>query len=141
MNSLLLLAVALISVTLTGCSPQGKSEAPAREAQYRPLDPASDGFTVELTSDADLRWNSDGWLSGGPVNLTATGTAAAIKGAKVVLLESGKCAGGNLETKDYGIIKIRMVGGITGNYFMTQESIAKIRHALDKKAWHFESNG
>ena len=113
-------------------APPAKETAPAKEAEYRSIDPEKDGFTIELSSGGEIRYGADGWMSGGPVTLTAIGTAQAVSGAKLVLLESGKCVGGKAETKDYGIVKMKAAGRFfSANFLMTQETITKVRHALD----------
>lgn len=71
-------------------------------------------------------------MSSDSVTATAIGTAAAVKGAKLVLLDSGKCVNGKADTKGYGIIKMKSAGGFSADILMTQDSITKVRAALQK---------
>ena len=134
MKKILLITIALASVALTGCSQDAKTNAPAKEAEYRSVNPEKDGFTIQLSSGGEISWDADGWMSGESVNLTAVGTAAAVDGVETVLVESGKCINGKAETKDYGVVKVKSAGGFSADFLMTQESIAKVRHALDGAA-------
>jgi len=134
MKKILLITIALASVVLTGCSKDTKTNASAKEAEYSSINPAKDGFTVQLSSGGQISWDTDGWMSGDSVTLTAIGTSAAANDTEVILIESGKCISGKVETIDYGVVKVKSAGGFSADFLMTQEGITKVRNALDSAA-------
>lgn len=106
-------------------------KVPAKEAEQRSIEPAKDGFTITFKSKF-IEWTADGMMSGDISDLKAIGTASDIKGVELVLLESGTCTEGQIETKKFGIIRIRESGNFGADFILDPKCIKDIRSELKK---------
>ena len=126
------LAKVLVPVVASAClwtSNAQQRSAASVAPEYRSVDPAKDGFTVQLKSQS-MTFDEHGWMSGDSVTIEAIGTASPFVGATIVLLGSGKCLKGIAKTKDFGIIKVKSAGGFSAKVLMTQNSINEVHAAL-----------
>lgn len=107
----------------------------SKDTIYRLIDREKDGFTVNFESKR-IEFISGVATIGDIADLKAYGIATNIKGAEVILLKSGKCINNKIETNNFGIIKIKMNANFTGEIMMTQNSIDKIKKALENSLIH-----
>jgi hypothetical protein len=103
---------------------------------YRTLNPAADGFNLQL--HATQLWFTDGGRNvGGEVsNVEAIGTGPTTEGAKLMLAASSAVKDGQIQTEHYGVIKVRppeQLGSPTLKISFTDESIVRVREALERE--------
>jgi hypothetical protein len=76
-----------------------------------------------------MEWTSEGWMTGDISSLKAVDARG--RSMPIVLL-SKSVRNGQIETKDFGIIKARSAGGFSADYLMQESHLKDLQGRLQE---------